>query len=145
MPRGYHAAPCPRGGFHRTLVPMRRFDVVILGGAFSGASAAILLRREQPDLSVLIVERAPAFDMKVGEASPQMSAMFLRRLRAMWNHVEVEQRPRKGLRYWFSNEHVKGHADASETGGFLRSAVPSFQLRRDALDEHILATPVGGG
>ena len=25
---------------------MRRFDVVILGGAFSGASAAILLRRE---------------------------------------------------------------------------------------------------
>ena len=29
---------------------MRRFDVVILGGAFSGASAAILLRREQPEL-----------------------------------------------------------------------------------------------
>lgn len=63
----------------------------------------------------------------------------------MWNHLEVEQLPKEGLRYWFSNEHVKGHADASETGGFLRSAVPSFQLRRDAPDEHLLATAVAEG
>ncbi len=124
---------------------MRRFDVVILGGAFSGASAAILLRREQPELAVLVVERAPAFDMKVGEATTEMSAMFLTRRLAMWNHLEVEQLPKEGLRYWFTNEHVKGHADASETGGFLRSAVPSFQLRRDALDEHLLATAVAEG
>jgi flavin-dependent dehydrogenase len=124
---------------------MRRFDVVILGGAFSGASAAILLRREQPELSVLIIERAPAFDAKVGEATTEMSAMFLTRRLAMWNHLEVEQLPKEGLRYWFSNEKVRSHADASETGGFLRSAVPSFQLRRDALDEHLLATAVAEG
>jgi flavin-dependent dehydrogenase len=124
---------------------MRRFDVVILGGAFSGASAALLLRREQPDLSVLMIERAPVFDAKVGEATTEMSGMFLTRRLAMWNHLEVEQLPKEGLRYWFSNEHVKGHADASETGGFLRSAVPSFQLRRDALDEHLLATAVAEG
>ena len=92
-----------------------------------------------------VVERAPAFDAKVGEATTEMSAMFLTRRLAMWNHLEVEQLPKEGLRYWFSNEHVKGHADASETGGFLRSAVPSFQLRRDALDEHLLATAVAEG
>jgi flavin-dependent dehydrogenase len=125
--------------------PMRRFDVVILGGAFSGASAAILLRREQPELSVLVIERVPAFDAKVGEATTEMSAMFLTRRLAMWNHLEVEQLPKEGLRYWFSNEKVRSHADASETGGFLRSAVPSFQLRRDALDEHLLATAVAEG
>ena len=33
------------------------YDVVILGGAFSGASTAILLRRESPQLRVLIVEK----------------------------------------------------------------------------------------
>jgi len=98
---------------------MRRFDVVILGGAFAGASAAILLRREQSDLSVLIVERAAAFDMKVGEATTEMSAMFLTRRLAIWNHLEVEQLPKEGLRYWFTSERVKSHADASETGGFL--------------------------
>ena len=122
-----------------------RYDVVILGGAFSGASAAILLRREQPQLRVLIVEKAEAFDEKVGEATTEMSAMFLTRRLAMWHHLEAEQLPKEGLRYWFTNERVTGHANASESGGFLRSAVPAFQLRRDALDEHLLATAVREG
>ena len=124
---------------------MRRYDFVVLGGAFSGASMALLLRRELPDASVLVVERATAFDAKVGEATTEMSAMFLTRRLAMWEHLELEQLPKEGLRYWFTNEHVKGHAEASETGGFFRSAVPSFQLRRDALDEHLLATAVAEG
>ena len=122
-----------------------KYDVVILGGAFSGASAAILLRRELPQLRVLIVEKAVAFDEKVGEATTEMSAMFLTRRLAMWQHLEHEQLPKEGLRYWFSNDRVTGHANASETGGFIRSTVPSFQLRRDALDEHLLATAVGEG
>lgn len=122
-----------------------RYDVVILGGAFSGASTAILLRRELPHLRVLIVEKAEAFDEKVGEATTEMSAMFLTRRLAMWHHLEREQLPKEGLRYWFSNAKVTGHANASETGGFIRSVVPAFQLRRDALDEHLLATAVGEG
>ncbi|HEY0160652.1 MAG TPA: NAD(P)/FAD-dependent oxidoreductase [Thermoanaerobaculia bacterium] len=122
-----------------------RYDVVILGGAFSGASTAILLRRELPQLRVLIVEKAEAFDEKVGEATTEMSAMFLTRRLAMWHHLEREQLPKEGLRYWFANDQVTGHADASETGAFIRSVVPSFQLRRDALDEHLLATAVAEG
>lgn len=122
-----------------------RYDVVILGGAFSGASAAILLRRERPELRVLIVEKAEAFDAKVGEATTEMSAMFLTRRLAMWHHLEAEQLPKEGLRYWFTNEHVTGHANATEAGGFLRSSVPAFQLRRDALDEYLLATAVREG
>ena len=122
-----------------------RYDVIILGGAFSGASSAILLRRERPDLRVLIVEKAEAFDEKVGEATTEMSAMFLTRRLAMWHHLEREQLPKEGLRYWFQNARVTGHANASETGPFVRSTVPSFQLRRDALDEHLLATAVAEG
>jgi flavin-dependent dehydrogenase len=122
-----------------------RYDVVILGGAFSGASAAILLRRECPALRVLIVEKAERFDEKVGEATTEMSAMFLTRRLAMWQHLENEHLPKEGLRYWFSNDKVTGHANASETGGFIRSTVPAFQLRRDALDEHLLATAVAEG
>jgi flavin-dependent dehydrogenase len=121
------------------------YDVVILGGAFSGASTAILLRRELPQLRVLIVEKAEAFDEKVGEATTEMSAMFLTRRLAMWHHLESEQLPKEGLRYWFSNDKVTGHANASETGGVIRSTVPAFQLRRDALDEHLLATAVREG
>src|SRR5437868_14345947 len=121
------------------------YDVIILGGAFSGASTAILLRRDHPQLRILIVEKAEAFDAKVGEATTEMSAMFLTRRLAMWHHLESEQLPKEGLRYWFSNEKVTGHANATEAGGFLRSAVPAFQLRRDALDEYLLATAVREG
>ena len=123
----------------------KKYDVVILGGAFSGASAALLLRRERPDLSVLVVERAEAFDSKVGEATTEMSAMFLTRRLAQWQHLENEHLPKEGLRYWFQNEKVTCLAEASETGGFVRSLVPSFQLRRDALDEHLLASAVAEG
>lgn len=122
-----------------------QFDVVILGGAFSGASAAILLRRDHPQLRVLVIEKAEKFDEKVGEATTEMSAMFLTRRLAMWHHLEREQLPKEGLRYWFTNDKVTGHADASESGGFIRSTVPAFQLRRDALDEHLLATAVQEG
>src|SRR5262249_12227086 len=121
------------------------YDVIILGGALSGASAAILLRREHPQLRVLIVERSEAFDAKVGEATTEMSAMFLTRRLRMWHHLETEQLPKEGLRYWFSNEKVTGHANATEAGGFYRSTVPTFQLRRDAFDEHLLATAVSEG
>src|SRR3990170_5790019 len=121
------------------------YDVVVLGGAFSGAATALLLRRECPRLRVLIIEKAMRFDEKVGEATTEMSAMFLTRRLAMWRHLENEHLPKEGLRYWFSNDKVTGHANASETGGFIRSTVPAFQLRRDALDEHLLATAVAEG
>ena len=122
-----------------------RYDVVIIGGAFSGAATALLLRRRNPALRVLIVEKQAAFDAKVGEATTEMSAMFLTRRLGLWQHLELEHLPKEGLRYWSANEHVTGHADASETGGFLRSAVPSFQLRRDVLDEHLLKLAASEG
>jgi len=121
------------------------YDVIVLGGAFSGAATALLLRRECPQLRLLIVEKAPRFDEKVGEATTEMSGLFLTRRLALWEHLEREQLPKEALRYWFHNERVHGHAEASETGAYHRSAVPSFQLRRDALDEHLLATAVAEG
>src|SRR3954468_16121545 len=124
---------------------MKHYDVVILGGAFSGASAAILLKRDRPEPSVLVVENAVAFDAKVGEATTEMSGMFLTRRLAQWQHLESEHLPKEGLRYWWFNEQVHGHAEASESGAFQRSTTPSFQLRRDTLDEHLLATAVDEG
>lgn len=123
----------------------RNYDVVILGGAFSGAATATLLRRERPNLRILVVEKQRAFDQKVGEATTEMSGMFITRRLGLWQHLEMEHLPKEGLRYWFSNEKVTGHANASESGGFYRSTVPAFQLRRDVLDEHMLATAVAEG
>ena len=122
-----------------------RYDVVVLGGAFSGAATAMLLKRDLPQTSVLIVEKSKQFDAKVGEATTEMSAMFLTRRLAQWRHLELEQLPKEGLRYWFANAEVRHHWQATETGGFVRSTVPSFQLRRDALDQHLLDEAVAAG
>ena len=122
-----------------------RYDVVVLGGAFSGAATAMLLKRDHPEISVLVVEKTKQFDAKVGEATTEMSAMFLTRRLAQWKHLELEQLPKEGLRYWFQNAEVQHHWQATEAGGFVRSAVPSFQLRRDVLDQHLLEEAVAAG
>jgi flavin-dependent dehydrogenase len=126
--------------------PLReRYDVVVLGGAFSGAATAMLLKRDHPEVSVLVVEKSKQFDAKVGEATTEMSAMFLTRRLAQWRHLELDQLPKEGLRYWFANADVQHHWQATEAGGFVRSAVPSFQLRRDVLDQHLLDEAVAAG
>lgn len=124
---------------------LARYDVIIIGGAIAGGAAALLLRREAPSLSVLIVEKRAAFDAKVGEATTEMSAMFLTRRLGLWQHLERNHLPKEGLRYWSSNDQVTGHENASETGPFYRSLVPSFQLRRDVLDEHVLKLACDAG
>jgi flavin-dependent dehydrogenase len=115
-----------------------RYDVVVLGGAIAGAATALLLKHERPSLSVLVVEKSRLFDAKVGEATTEMSGMFLTRRLGLWQHLELDHLPKEGLRYWFANAAVERHDQATETGGFVRSLVPSFQLRRDRLDQHVL-------
>ena len=84
------------------------YDVMVLGGAIAGGSAALLLRRENPALRVLVIEKLAAFDEKVGEATTEMSGMFLTRRLRLWRHLENEHLPKEGLRYWFRNAEVQG-------------------------------------
>src|SRR6516225_425397 len=51
-------------------------DVAIIGGALSGAAAAILLLRERPQLKVLILEKSESFGRRVGEATVEVSGYF---------------------------------------------------------------------
>ena len=50
------------------------WDVIVIGGALSGASTALLLLRRNPRLRVLIVERHAAFKRRVGESTVEVSA-----------------------------------------------------------------------
>lgn len=122
-----------------------RYDVVVVGGAFSGASTALLLRRWVPDCRVLVVERLAEFDRKVGEATVEMSGMFLQRVLRMYDHLSREQLPKHGLRYWFPEGPDAGLDEVSEVGPYSISALPSFQLDRARLDEAILARAVEEG
>src|SRR5262252_6068862 len=115
-----------------------QYDVVIIGGAVSGASTAILLKRRMPRLRVLVVEKSDRFDWKVGESTVEISAYFLTRVLKQYDHLSREQLPKQAFRYWFVNDDVTCLREASEVGPTQLARTPSFQLDRSKLDEHLL-------
>ena len=116
------------------------YDVVVIGGAFSGAAAALLLRRMVPGCRVLVVERQLRHGRKVGEATVETSGMFLTRVLGLYDHLVREHLPKHGLRYWWTDRPGRRMEEISEVGPMKVSALPSFQLDRAKLDEKVLQT-----
>src|SRR4051812_23273992 len=95
----------------------RSYDVVIIGGALSGAATAILLLREHPGLRVLIVEKSTAFTRRVGEATVEISGYFLGRVLGLTQYLNEAHLVKQGMRFWFFNERTTSLEDCSEIGG----------------------------
>jgi flavin-dependent dehydrogenase len=115
------------------------YDVVVVGGAFSGSATALLLKREHPDLRVLVVEKKASFDRKVGESVIELGSWFLTRKLGLDRHLATQHLPKYGQRYWFQNERVRSLVDASELGNYYQSLLPSYHVDRAVLDEHVHA------
>src|SRR5580692_4612580 len=115
-----------------------RYDVVIIGGALSGAGTAILLLREQPKLRVLIIEKSAAFTRKVGEATVEISTYFLTHSLGLARHLNESHLNKQGLRFWFANDRSKTMADCSEIGPGYLARVPAYLVDRAVLDEEVL-------
>ena len=122
-----------------------RYDVVVIGGALSGAATALLLLRERPELKVLIVEKSIAFGRRVGEATVEVSGYFLCRVLGLTQHLNESHLVKQGMRFWFFNSRTASLADCSEIGGRYLSRVPAFQVDRSVLDEEVLRRAKAAG
>ena len=78
-------------------------EVAVIGGGFTGAATALLVKRQRPDASVTIIERKPEFDRKVGESTAEVSSCFLANVLGIGTWLGHEQLPKNGLRLWFAN------------------------------------------
>jgi flavin-dependent dehydrogenase len=122
-----------------------RYDAVVIGGAFSGAAFATLLKRWRPTSRVLVVEQRPAFDRKVGEATVEISSLMLSRALGLHDYLAREQLPKHGLRYWFSDSPQRSLAEMSEVGPSEVPRLPTFQLDRARMDEKLLSLAAAAG
>ncbi len=114
------------------------YDVVIIGGSFSGASTGILLKRKFPDLNVLIIERSEDFDRKVGESTSDVAGCFLTKVLKQSRHLALNHVTKHGLRMWFCSSKNEMPADSTEVGPARQGPYPTYQLNRRVLDQHLL-------
>lgn len=113
-------------------------DVAIVGGAFSGAAAGLMLKRRRPDARVVIVEKAEEFDRKVGESTTEVSSCFLTKVLGLTQHLGHEQLAKQGLRFWFTESGQTPFDRCVEMGAKYNSRLSGFQVDRAKLDEHVL-------
>lgn len=128
--------PARTGGINGSMV--HEVDVAILGGALSGASLALLLRREAPNLRVLVIERSEQFDRKVGEATTEISGEFLGKRLCMMSYLQNNQISKQGLRLWFARDEATPFDECVEVGANYQVRMPAFQLDREKLDSHLI-------
>jgi len=121
------------------------YDVAVIGGAFAGASAALILKRDRPDLRVVIIERAEHFDRKVGEASTEISGTFMTKVLSLNHHLNHHHVVKHGLRFWFNQKEDDCFSKCGELGPLYQVRLPTFQLDREVLDEHVLSLAVAAG
>src|SRR2546427_5192469 len=114
------------------------YDVVIIGGAFSGAATALMLKRKRPEARVLIIEKTTEFDRKVGESTTEVSSCYMTRILGLTHYLGHHQLAKQGLRLWFSNRPDQPFEDCVEIGTRYQSRLPGFQVDRAKLDSHLL-------
>jgi flavin-dependent dehydrogenase len=125
--------------------PKTDYDVVVIGGALSGAATALMLLREQPGLRLLIIEKSPFFKRRVGEATVEVSTYFLTRVLGLMQHLNEQHLVKQGMRFWFTNDQAKTIEECSEIGGRYTARVPAFQVDRAVLDEEVLRRACAAG
>ncbi len=121
------------------------YDVVIIGGAFSGAATGLLIRRKQPAARVLVVEKAAEFDRKVGESTTEVSSCFMTRVLGLTHYLGHHQLAKQGLRMWFANGPSQSFDNCVEVGARYQARLPTFQVDRSTLDSHMLELAVAAG
>ncbi len=121
------------------------YDVVIVGGAFSGAATALMLKRKHPAARVLIIEKTAEFDRKVGESTTELSSCYMTRLLGLTNYLGHHHLAKQGLRMWFANRPDQPFDDCVELGAKYQTRLPTFQVDRSTLDQHMLDLAVEAG
>ncbi len=125
-------------------------DVLIAGGGLAGLSLSLQLRQAYPQLDITVLEQkkhpVPVAAHKVGESTVEIGGRYLAQKAGLAEHLEQNQLPKFGLRFFFGGDH-KPHdmAGYDELGPSEFLPVRTFQLDRGILENHMLEKARGMG
>jgi flavin-dependent dehydrogenase len=117
-----------------------QYDVAILGGGLAGLTLALQLKKTQPAITILVVEKqqhpVPEAAHKVGESSVEIAAHYLRDILGLEAHLQTQQLPKFGLRFFFSTADNRDITRRVELGHAILPPhiVETYQLDRGRLE-----------
>ena len=117
--------------------------MVIMGGGLAGLCLGLQLRQLRPQTSILIAEKrsgpAPEAAFKVGESTVEQSAHYFADFVGMRDHLDAEQLPKAGLRFFWSAGDNTDLGQRAELGAVVIPPVPSWQLDRGRFENELMA------
>ncbi len=118
------------------------YDAVFLGGGLSSSLMARYLKREHPDLRILILEKNTDTHYNPGESTVGVTGIFFIRDLGLSTYCYLNHLPKCGLRYFFHDRENGNGADfdvtaCSEIGPNILPIIPTFQVDRKRLDRDL--------
>lgn len=116
------------------------FDVGIVGGGLAGQCLALQLKRDLPDVSVVVFDRLarplPEAAFKVGEATVEMGAHYLAERLGLAGYLEDRHLLKMGLRYYFGDA-AGPFGERPEMGLSAPPAFDSYLIDRGRLESDL--------
>lgn len=121
---------------------MKNYDVVILGGGISGLTLSIQLKRKNPDINILMLERrkdvAPDSAFKIGESISELASHYFREVLGLKDYLVEHQLPKYGQRFFFKSNTKDVIESRIELGPRKWLYSPSHQLDRGTLENYLV-------
>ncbi|HMO19250.1 MAG TPA: FAD-dependent monooxygenase [Oligoflexia bacterium] len=125
------------------------YDVAILGSGLSGLTLALQVLLREPSIRIVVLGKCsfpiPAGSGTVGESTVELASRYFADVLGLKRHMEEEQLPKLGLRYFLECEPGTLIENRLEVGGNKFAYTPSYQVDRASLENYLWREVVSRG